>query len=77
MRMCCCSDVKLAMAECNMALNQSNLALSVLESVPPRTRTASLNMLLGTLYHKTGIERPAVTAFKEVLKVRAAARKRS
>lgn len=57
------------MAECHMSLSQANLALSVLESVSPRARTARLNMLLGGLYQQTGMERPAITAYKEVLKV--------
>uniref|UniRef100_A0A6A7G3T2 Anaphase-promoting complex subunit 7-like n=2 Tax=Hirondellea gigas TaxID=1518452 RepID=A0A6A7G3T2_9CRUS len=61
-------DVKLAMAECHLSLGQRNQALSVLESVAPRTRTARLNMMLGELYQQTGMERPAVTAYKEVLK---------
>ena len=62
-------DVKYAMAECHIELNQNNLAMSVLESVAPRTRTACLNMMLGNLYHQTGMDRAAVIAYKEVLKV--------
>ncbi|KAF2366018.1 Tetratricopeptide-like helical domain [Trinorchestia longiramus] len=61
-------DVKYAMAECHIAIGQPNLALTVLETIGPRSRNVKFNMLLGNLYHQTGMERPAATAFKEVLK---------
>ena len=64
------ADVKCMMAECHISANQSNLALSLLENVSPKSRSPRLNMMLGNLYHQTGMERPAITAYKEVLKVR-------
>ena len=58
------------MAECNMAIRQFSQALTILESIGPKYRTAKVNMLLGRLYQQTGKERPAIIAYKEVLKVR-------
>lgn len=65
------SDVKYAMAECNMAVRQYSQALTLLESIPQRHRTPKVNMRLGRLYQQAGMERPAITAYKEVLKVTA------
>lgn len=56
------------MAECHLGVGQPNLALSVMETVGPRARNTKFNMLLGNLYHQTGMERPAAAAYKEVLK---------
>lgn len=61
-------DVKYAMAECNMAVRQYSQALTLLESIPQRHRTPKVNMRLGRLYQQAGMERPAITAYKEVLK---------
>ena len=57
------------MAECLIQLGEANQALGVLESVTPRTRNSRANMLLGDLYKKSGMERSAITAYKEVIKV--------
>lgn len=59
------------MAECNMAVRQYSQALTLLESIPQRHRTPKVNMRLGRLYQQAGMERPAITAYKEVLKVTA------
>lgn len=61
-------DVKYAMAECNIAVRQFSQALTLLESIPQRHRTPKVNMGLGRLYQQAGMERPAITAYKEVLK---------
>ncbi|XP_076029628.1 anaphase-promoting complex subunit 7 [Oratosquilla oratoria] len=61
-------DVKYAMAECNMAVRQFTQALNVLESIPQRHRTSKVMMTLGRLYQQIGMERPAITAYKEVLR---------
>lgn len=58
------------MAECYMSLRQFSQALTVLESVPQKYRNPKVNMALGRLYQQTGKERPAITAYKEVVKVR-------
>ncbi|KAK4298424.1 hypothetical protein Pmani_029230 [Petrolisthes manimaculis] len=61
-------DVKYEMAECNMSVRQYTQALTLLESIPQRHRTPKVNMKLGHLYQQGGMERPAITAYKEVLK---------
>ncbi|CAL4082270.1 unnamed protein product [Meganyctiphanes norvegica] len=62
------NEVKYMMAECNIAVRQFSQALTILESVPQRHRSAKVNMALGRLYQQAGMERPAITAYKEVLK---------
>ena len=57
------------MAECHLALKQNILALGVLEGVATRNRTPHINMMLGNLYKLSGMERSAITAYKEVLRV--------
>lgn len=52
-----------------MAVRQYSQALTLLESIPQRHRTPKVNMRLGRLYQQAGMERPAITAYKEVLKV--------
>ena len=52
-----------------MAVRQYSQALTVLESIPQRHRTPKVNMRMGRLYQQVGMERPAITAYKEVLKV--------
>jgi anaphase-promoting complex subunit 7 len=44
-------------------------AIAALESVPAKSRTPRINMALGRLYHASGLERSAITAYKEVLRV--------
>lgn len=61
-------DVKYAMAECNIAVRQFTQAVTLLESIPQRHRTPKVNMSLGRLYQQVGMERPAITAYKEVLR---------
>ena len=41
----------------------------MLQSIPAKQRTARINMALGKLYLENGMERAAVTSFKEVLRV--------
>lgn len=61
-------DIKYQMYLCHSNLKQYNLAVSVLESIPGKQRTASINMALAKLYQQAGMERSAITGFKEVLK---------
>lgn len=63
------SDVKFAISECNIALREFRQAVSILESIHQRHRNAHVNMALGKLYQQGGMERPAIVAYKEVLKV--------
>lgn len=42
----------------------------VLQSIPGKLRNAKINMALAKLYQQGGMERSAITAYKEVLRVR-------
>lgn len=44
-------------------------AISTLQSIAARQRSAKINMALAKLYHQSGMERSAVTFYKEVLRV--------
>ena len=44
-------------------------AISTLQSIAARQRTVKINMALAKLYHQAGMERSAMTAYKEVLRV--------
>ncbi|XP_076364183.1 anaphase-promoting complex subunit 7 isoform X2 [Tachypleus tridentatus] len=61
-------DVKYQIYLCHFQLNQFNEAISILESIPGRQRTARINMALAKLYYQNGMERSAITSYKEVLK---------
>lgn len=43
-------------------------ALQVLQSIPGKQRTAKVNMALAKMFHEQGMERSAITTYKEVLK---------
>lgn len=61
-------DVKFKLFQCYNKLNDSRQAMAVLESIPPKQRTSKLNMVLGKIYQKYGMERSAITCYKEVLR---------
>lgn len=44
-------------------------AISTLQSITAKQRTPKMNMALAKLYHQSGLERSAITAYKEVLRV--------
>jgi anaphase-promoting complex subunit 7 len=44
-------------------------AIAALETVPAKARNPRINMALGKLYSARGLERSAITAYKEVLRV--------
>lgn len=44
-------------------------AISTLQSIAAKQRTPKINMALAKLYHQSGQERSAITAYKEVLRV--------
>lgn len=54
---------------CHVKLQHSDQAIDVLQSIPGKQRNAKINMALAKLYHQSGMERSAITAYKEVLKV--------
>lgn len=62
-------DIKFKMHLCYVKLKQYQKAVCILQSIAARSRNAKINMALGMLFKETGMERSAVTAFKEVLRV--------
>ncbi|KAF4517581.1 hypothetical protein B566_EDAN008570 [Ephemera danica] len=62
------SDVKYLIHECRVSLQDGAGAIAALESVPAKQRSARINMALGHLYRSAGLERSAITAYKEVLR---------
>ncbi|KAF4514154.1 UNVERIFIED_CONTAM: hypothetical protein B566_EDAN019255 [Ephemera danica] len=61
-------DVKYLIHECRVSLQDGAGAIAALESVPAKQRSARINMALGHLYRSAGLERSAITAYKEVLR---------
>nr|CAD7449488.1 unnamed protein product [Timema bartmani]CAD7460693.1 unnamed protein product [Timema tahoe] len=61
-------DIKYQIHACHVSLKQYNQAIMVLQSIPCKQRNAKINMALGKLYQQAGMERSAITCFKEVLK---------
>ncbi|XP_037092477.1 anaphase-promoting complex subunit 7-like [Pollicipes pollicipes] len=61
-------DVKYQLHLCYVHQKQFFQATGILESVPAKQRTVKVNMALGQLYQQCGTERPAITAYKEVLR---------
>ncbi len=54
---------------CYVEMGSSSLAIEILQTVPAKQRTPKLNMAMGKLYVRNGLDRPAVSCFREVLKV--------
>ena len=61
-------DIKYKLHLCYLRTNQHNLAADILQSIPAKQRTPKVYQALGRVYQQAGMERPAVTCFKEVLK---------
>ncbi|XP_013384483.1 anaphase-promoting complex subunit 7 [Lingula anatina] len=61
-------DVRFKIHECLCHLKQHREAVAVLEGINSKQRTSKVNMALAKLYQKTGMDRSAVTCFKEVLR---------
>ncbi|XP_064618636.1 anaphase-promoting complex subunit 7-like [Lineus longissimus] len=61
-------DVKYRIHLCHNQLKQYREAIGVLEGINSKQRTARINMALGQLYQRTGMDRSAITCFKEVLR---------
>ena len=53
---------------CHLALKQPVQALLVLQGNPAKLRSVKVNMALGKLYIMNGLERPAISAYKEVIR---------
>lgn len=62
------ADIKYKIHLCCIALKQKNAATEILQMISARLRTPKINMALGNLYKDNGLERVAITCFKEVLR---------
>lgn len=61
-------ELKYRIYKCCYVLKQKNAAIEILQFIPPRFRTSKINMALGNLYRDEGMERSAITCYKEVLR---------
>lgn len=61
-------EIRYHMHTCHLAMKQPVQALLVLQGIPAKLRSVKVNMALGKLYVINGLERPAISAFKEVLR---------
>ncbi|XP_006818138.1 anaphase-promoting complex subunit 7-like, partial [Saccoglossus kowalevskii] len=60
-------DVKYRIHQCHCHLKEFPEAVAVLETILCKQRTPKVNMALAKLYQKVGLERSAITLFREVL----------
>ncbi|XP_067010812.1 anaphase-promoting complex subunit 7 [Anabrus simplex] len=61
-------EIKYQIHLCHVNLKQSHQAIVVLQSIPGKQRNAKINMALAKLYQQGGMERSAITSYKEVLR---------
>ena len=61
-------EVRYKMHLCYLRTNQHSMAVDILQSIPVKQRTPKVYQALGKVYQQAGMERPAVTCFREVLK---------
>jgi len=64
----CEVELKYSLHKCYMAMSQHNQALTILQSIIAKQRTPKVNEALGRLYHQQGMERPAIAAYREVVR---------
>ncbi|XP_012288203.1 anaphase-promoting complex subunit 7 [Orussus abietinus] len=61
-------DIKYQIHNCLVKLKNPREALQVLQSIPGKQRTAKINMALAKMFQDQGMERSAITTYKEVLR---------
>ncbi|XP_028400732.1 anaphase-promoting complex subunit 7-like [Dendronephthya gigantea] len=61
-------DVRYKIYLCQMKFNDYKSAQKTLDDIPPKQRTPLITMCLAKLYHKLGVERPAIACYKDVLR---------
>lgn len=61
-------EIKYKIYLCCIAQKQKKAAADILQQIAARSRTPKINMALGNLYKEIGMERSAITCFKEVLR---------
>ncbi|XP_054269328.1 anaphase-promoting complex subunit 7 [Macrosteles quadrilineatus] len=62
------TDIKYQIHQCLVKMNRNDEAMEVLQSIPVKQRTAKINFALAKLLQCRGMERSAVSAYKEVLR---------
>ncbi|XP_066583882.1 anaphase-promoting complex subunit 7 [Prorops nasuta] len=61
-------DIKYQIHLCLIKIKNPQEALQVLQSIPGKQRTAKVNMALAKMFQEQGMERSAITTYKEVLR---------
>nr|XP_018904104.1 PREDICTED: anaphase-promoting complex subunit 7 [Bemisia tabaci] len=61
-------EIKYQIHLCHVNLRQNDQAINTLQSIPGKQRNPKINMALAKLYQQGGMERSAITAYKEVLR---------
>jgi len=62
-------EVKYKLHQCYLNMGQSNnQAINILQSIVAKSRTPKVNMALAKLYHAANMERPAMAAYREVVR---------
>lgn len=61
-------NIKYQIHLCLVKSKNPQEALQVLQSIPGKQRTAKVNMALAKMFHEQGMERSAITTYKEVLR---------
>lgn len=61
-------EVRFKLHECYCEMKQFREAISVLDAISTKQRNAKVNMALAKLYQRTGMDRSAITSYKEVLR---------
>ncbi|KAK2170518.1 hypothetical protein LSH36_2g01059 [Paralvinella palmiformis] len=62
------ADIRYRIYQCLYSQKQYKEAISELEAISPKQRTSKVQLALAQLYQRIGIDRCAVTAYKEVLR---------
>ncbi|KAL4223795.1 Anaphase promoting complex subunit 7 [Mactra antiquata] len=61
-------EVKYKMYQCLVHTKQYKEAMSVLEGISTKQRTAKVNLALAKMYTRSGMDRSAITSYREVLR---------
>lgn len=61
-------EIKLRIARSHVALKEHKAAMTVLETLPARSRTLQITLLLAKVYRSSGIDRAAASCYKEALR---------
>ncbi|PFX25631.1 Anaphase-promoting complex subunit 7 [Stylophora pistillata] len=62
-------EVKYKMSQCYLHLKEHREATTILEGISQKQRSPKINMSLAKLYQRQGMERSAISCYKEVLRV--------